>query len=123
MNTQKKIQHSLNDLIEIARDGHDFYTEAAGKVKDAELSALFMRIAGVKQDIVTRLSAAPGQVLHEEALQVAAVADPDRVELMFAAMSFARDHGFVALVRNPGVVFGDPSPEVLTGSETVRACP
>ena len=56
MNTQKKIQHSLNDLIEIARDGHDFYTEAAGKVKDAELSALFMRIAGVKQDIVTRLS-------------------------------------------------------------------
>ena len=57
MNTQKKIQHSLNDLIEIARDGHDFYTEAAGKVKDAELSALFMRIACVKQDIVTRLSA------------------------------------------------------------------
>ena len=56
MNTQKKIQHSLNDLIEIARDGHDFYTEAAGKVKDAELSALFMRIAGVKQDIVPRLS-------------------------------------------------------------------
>ncbi|TFW14334.1 efflux RND transporter periplasmic adaptor subunit [Brevundimonas intermedia] len=38
-------------------------------------------IAGV----VTRLSAAPGQVLHEEALQVAAVADPGRVELMFEA--------------------------------------
>ncbi len=43
---------------------------------------------------------------------------PDRSELMFAAMAFAREHGFVALVRNPGVVFGDPSPEVLTGSET-----
>lgn len=58
MNTQKKIEHSLNDLIEIARDGHAFYTEAAGKVQDAELAALFSRIAGVKQDIVARLSAA-----------------------------------------------------------------
>ena len=38
-------------------------------------------IAGV----VTRLSAAPGQVLHEEALQVAAIANPGRVELMFEA--------------------------------------
>ncbi|GAW40615.1 Nickel and cobalt resistance protein CnrB [Brevundimonas sp. SH203] len=38
-------------------------------------------IAGV----VTRISAAPGQVLHEEALQVAAVADPGRVELLFEA--------------------------------------
>jgi len=35
--------------------------------------------------IVTRLSAAPGQVLHEEALQVAAVADPRRLELVFEA--------------------------------------
>ena len=35
--------------------------------------------------VVTRLSAAPGQVLHEEALQVAAVADPGSVELMFEA--------------------------------------
>lgn len=57
MNTQKQTEHSLNDLIEIARDGKDFYTEAAGKVKDAELSSLFTRIAGVKGDIVTRLSA------------------------------------------------------------------
>ena len=38
-------------------------------------------IAGV----VTRISAAPGQVLHEEALQVAAVSDPRRVELVFEA--------------------------------------
>ncbi|KRG44218.1 hypothetical protein ARC20_08775 [Stenotrophomonas panacihumi] len=57
MSTQSKIEHSLNDLIEIARDGKDFYTEAAGKVKDPELSGLFTRIAGVKSDIVTRLSA------------------------------------------------------------------
>ncbi|MBW8809508.1 MAG: DUF2383 domain-containing protein, partial [Lysobacter sp.] len=43
MNTQTKTTHTLNDLIEIARDGKDFYTEAAQKVKDAELSALFVR--------------------------------------------------------------------------------
>ncbi|PZO01103.1 MAG: efflux RND transporter periplasmic adaptor subunit [Alphaproteobacteria bacterium] len=35
--------------------------------------------------IVTRISAAPGQFLHEEALQVVAVADPRRVELVFDA--------------------------------------
>ncbi|HEY0334753.1 MAG TPA: PA2169 family four-helix-bundle protein [Stenotrophomonas sp.] len=58
MDTNHNIEHSLNDLIEVARDGKDFYVEAAGKVKDAELSALFTRIAGVKAEIVTRLSAA-----------------------------------------------------------------
>ncbi len=58
MSTESKIEHSLNDLIEIARDGQEFYTEAAGKVQDAELSALFTRISGVKQDIVNSLSAA-----------------------------------------------------------------
>lgn len=57
MNTQKKIQHSLNDLIEIARDGQSFYQEAAQKVDDAELASLFTRIAAVKSDIVTSLSA------------------------------------------------------------------
>jgi len=57
MSTESKIEHSLNDLIEIAHDGKDFYTEAAGKVKDPELSALFTRIAGVKTDIASSLSA------------------------------------------------------------------
>ena len=45
------------------------------------LSVVRSPIAGV----VTRLSASPGQVLHEEALQVATVADPGRVELVFEA--------------------------------------
>ncbi len=57
MNTQTKIQHSLNDLIEIARDGYNFYLEAAKKVDDAELASLFTRIAAVKSDIVASLSA------------------------------------------------------------------
>lgn len=56
MNTGKKIQHSLNDLIEIARDGGEFYTEAAGKVDDPQLSALFGQMATHKHDIVQGLS-------------------------------------------------------------------
>jgi len=56
MSTETKTAHELNDLIEIARDGQDFYTEAAGKVEDAELKALFTRIAGVKGRIISTLS-------------------------------------------------------------------
>lgn len=57
MNQQKKTEHSLNDLIAISRDGEEFYLEAAQKVKDGELAALFQRMAGVKADIVGKLSA------------------------------------------------------------------
>ena len=57
MDNNDKIQHSLNDLIEIARDGGDFYTEAAGKVDDKELAALFGQMATHKRDIVAGLSA------------------------------------------------------------------
>ncbi len=56
MSTQSKIEHSLNDLIQIARDGHDFYTAAATKVDDAELASLFERIARSKAAIVASLS-------------------------------------------------------------------
>lgn len=62
-------------------------------------------IAGV----VTRLSAAPGQVLHEEALQVAAIADPRRVELVFEAPPSA-----AALIR-----IGDRLESTLAGSRAV----
>lgn len=57
MNTESKIQHTLNDLIEIARDGAEFYTEAAGKVENAELSSLFNQMGSHKREIVTGLSA------------------------------------------------------------------
>ncbi|CAL1691426.1 hypothetical protein MMB232_01566 [Brevundimonas subvibrioides] len=62
-------------------------------------------IAGV----VTRISASPGQVLHEEALQVAAVADPRRVELVFEAPPSA-----AALLR-----VGDRLESTLAGSGAV----
>ena len=56
MNTQSKTTHALNDLIAVARDGKTFYEEAAQKVDDRELSALFTRIAGTKAKIVDDLS-------------------------------------------------------------------
>ncbi len=43
---------------------------------------------------------------------------PEKCELMFESMAFARDHGFVVLLRNPGVVFSDRMSEALTGDET-----
>ncbi len=58
MSTQSKTTHTLNDLIAIARDGRDFYQEAAQKVDDAELKTLFVRIAGVKESIIADLGAA-----------------------------------------------------------------
>lgn len=53
-----KTTHTLNDLIEIARDGKEFYEEAASKVDDADLKALFIRIAGIKAAIVNELGGA-----------------------------------------------------------------
>ncbi len=53
-----KTANTLNDLISIARDGKEFYEEAAQKVDDAELKTLFARIATTKAQIVGELSAA-----------------------------------------------------------------
>lgn len=53
-----KTANTLNDLISIARDGKEFYEEAAQKVDDAELKTLFARIATTKAQIVGDLSAA-----------------------------------------------------------------
>ena len=57
MDNQKKIQHTLNDLIAIARDGGDFYTDAATKVDNPALSTLFTQMAGHKREIVNGLTA------------------------------------------------------------------
>jgi cobalt-zinc-cadmium efflux system membrane fusion protein len=82
-------------------------------------------IAGV----VSRLSAAPGQVLHEEALQVAAVADPRRVELVFEAPPSAavllkvgdRLEGAIAGARAVAGVVPATAPASERGVVIVRA--
>ena len=43
---------------------------------------------------------------------------PDKTALMFDSMAFAREHGFTVLVRNPGVVFGEPNDELLPSADT-----
>ena len=43
---------------------------------------------------------------------------PDKTALMFESMEFAREYGFVVLERNPGVVFGEPNPELLSSADT-----
>ena len=53
-----KTANTLNDLISIARDGKEFYEDAAQKVDDAELKTLFARIATSKAQIVNELSTA-----------------------------------------------------------------
>ncbi|ALN57762.1 MULTISPECIES: PA2169 family four-helix-bundle protein [Lysobacter] len=55
--TDKKTEHSLNDLIQIARDGEHFYAEAAKKVGDTELAGTFLRMSTAKGAIVSQLSA------------------------------------------------------------------
>jgi uncharacterized protein (TIGR02284 family) len=47
---------ALNSLIEISRDGMKFYQEAANKIDDASLKALFMRMAQAKASLVQDLS-------------------------------------------------------------------
>ena len=56
--TNNETAHTLNDLVAIARDGQEFYSEAAQKVEDQELSTLFNRIASVKGKIVSELAGA-----------------------------------------------------------------
>ena len=43
---------------------------------------------------------------------------PDKAALMFDSMEFAREHGFIVQVRNPGVVFGEPNAELLSRAES-----
>lgn len=43
---------------------------------------------------------------------------PDREAQMVRNMEFARAHGFIVHVRNPGVVSGAPAPNYLMGEET-----
>jgi len=47
---------SISDLIEISEDGIAFYEEAAQKVKDKKVSALFAKLAKAKSELAQELS-------------------------------------------------------------------
>ena len=48
--------NTLQDLVQIARDGVEFYTEAGKEVKDVTLKATFARMAEAKRDLIASLS-------------------------------------------------------------------
>lgn len=70
--------------------------------------------------IVTNVSVAPGQVLHEEALQVARVSDPRRVELTFEAPPQAADQVRVGDRLSAIVPGGEPISAVVTAIAPVN---
>lgn len=47
---------SISDLIDISEDGTAFYEEAAQKVKDKKVSALFAKLAKAKSELAAELS-------------------------------------------------------------------
>ena len=51
-----KNANTLQDLVQIARDGVEFYTEAGEEVKDVDLKATFARMAAAKRDLIGSLS-------------------------------------------------------------------
>lgn len=55
----------LNELIEITRDGEEFYRHAAQEVRDQSLRSLFGDLAGAKQQLVETL-ALEVALQHEE---------------------------------------------------------
>jgi uncharacterized protein (TIGR02284 family) len=55
----------LNELIEITRDGEEFYRHAAQEVRDPGLRGLFADLARAKQQLVETLAVAVAQQ-HEE---------------------------------------------------------
>ena len=45
----------LNDLIEIARDGEQFYLDAAGKVPHVDIQKTFREMAAVRSSLIRDL--------------------------------------------------------------------
>jgi len=121
MTTNSKIEHSLNDLIEIARDGKEFYTEAAGKVTNPELNALFTRIAGVKSDIVTRLSASVASAGGHPAEHGTMVGSMQQFYAKLRAMVGDTDYGYVAELEESEDRLLKAFQETLTDADTPAA--
>jgi len=48
--------NALRDLVQIARDGADFYAAAEPEVNDAQLKAVFERMAASKQALIDALA-------------------------------------------------------------------
>lgn len=49
--------NQLKELVQVARDGVEFYEYAFDKVQDAQLRSLFSRMAAAKRELINGLSA------------------------------------------------------------------
>ncbi len=66
--TEPEATHTLNDLIEVTRDGQRFYEEASDQIGDETLRALFLRLVESRRALIEELSA------HVESLGATAAA-------------------------------------------------
>lgn len=86
----------LNDLVSIARDGKSFYEHAATKVSDPELKQLFIRIAGVKSQIVADLSNEIGAMGDKPSESGTLVGDISKLYTELRAKLGDKDYTYVA---------------------------
>lgn len=96
MTMDNKTRHSLNDLIQIARDGKEFYSEASRKVDDAELANTFKRIASTKEAIVDELSAEVAAIGGKPAQSGTFVGSMQQVYGKVRAALGDKQYGYVA---------------------------
>ncbi len=52
-----KNANQLKELVQVARDGAEFYEQAGGQVDDAPLRSLFAQMAAAKRELINGLSA------------------------------------------------------------------
>ena len=52
-----KNANQLKELVQVARDGAEFYEQAGGQVEDAPLRRLFASMAAAKRELINGLSA------------------------------------------------------------------
>lgn len=118
MSTQSKTEHSLNELIEIARDGEDFYNEAATKVNDVELETLFKRIANNKADIASSLSRAVAAAGGKPATDGTFVGSVQKMYGNFRAALGDTQYGYVAQLEETEDRLLEAFKEVLADEDT-----
>lgn len=97
MNNSSKI---LNDIISVTRDGKDFYEHAATKVDDSELMTLFARMATVKGQIVSGLSAEIKAMGDKPAEKGTMAGDMSQMYGDLRAMLGNKDYAYVAKLED-----------------------
>jgi len=105
----------LNELIEITRDGEQFYRHAAQEVGDQSLRSLFDELARAKQQLVEALALAVAAQDEEPARGVTLLGSLQRLYVDTRAR-FARDEDAIYVVQ-----LADAEGRLLRAFEEARA--